>query len=151
MWRLTEDEAAALGLVPPDWRNSESGTPSSRRQRRAVASGHRMPKGIPYGEALLAQHIAAEGLPQPDTQFRFDQVRKWRADFAWQRERLIAEVDGGTHGFGSHNSSKGYRADRERDQAATLAGWTVLRFTVAQVKSGEAISAIARWFAQRAG
>jgi hypothetical protein len=50
-------------------------------------------------------------------------------DFVWRRERLIVEVDG----YRYHRSPAAFEEDRERDVMLTLAGWTVLRFTWAQV------------------
>ena len=95
------------------------------------------------------QHIVAEKVSPPRRWFRFCPTRKWEADFAWIVERLIVEVDGGTHAWGGHNSTEGYRRDRARDTWATLNGWTVLRFTIAQVRSLEAIDAIKQFFEER--
>jgi very-short-patch-repair endonuclease len=47
-----------------------------------------------------------------------------RVDFAYGDERIVIEVDGRLfHG------PEVFESDRERDNAAGLAGWRVLRFT----------------------
>ena len=50
-------------------------------------------------------------------------------DFVWRDARLIVEVDG----YRYHRSPSRFEDDRERDVILSLAGWTVLRFTYAQV------------------
>lgn len=46
-------------------------------------------------------------------------------DLAFERERVVIEVDGWAH----HVNVDRFRADRVRDNALRLAGWTVYRFT----------------------
>ena len=52
------------------------------------------------------------------------------------------EIDGGTWSGGRHVRGDGYRRDCEKLNAATLAGWRVLRFVGRQVKTGEAIHTV---------
>jgi Protein of unknown function (DUF559) len=66
------------------------------------------------------------GLPRPSTNTRIEGIE---VDFVWGRLRLIVEVDG----YRYHRSPSSFEDDRERDVVLTLAGWTVLRFTWAQV------------------
>lgn len=92
-----------------------------------------------YWKALAPQFLADP--PAPRRQYRFHPERRWKADFAWPRQRVIVEVDGGAflrrrskktgkrYSGGGHHSAAGYRADRERDNAAVAAGWLVLRYT----------------------
>lgn len=75
-------------------------------------------------------------------EYRFAPPRKFRADFCWPMERVIAEVEGGTHTFGRHNRPKGFEADCEKYNVATTAGWKVLRFTGAMVKDGRALATV---------
>jgi hypothetical protein len=68
----------------------------------------------------------AHGLPQPDRQVEltFWDALAGRVDFVYADERIIIEVDGRLfHG------PDVFESDRERDNAAGLAGWRVLRFT----------------------
>ncbi|MGO8683984.1 MAG: endonuclease domain-containing protein [Thermoleophilia bacterium] len=87
-------------------------------------------------EDMLAGQIAAHGLPTPRREFRFHPVRKWRFDLAWPEHMLAVEVDGGTWSGGRHTTGAGYQRDVEKFNAAGLAGWTVLHFTAADVRSG---------------
>jgi hypothetical protein len=67
-------------------------------------------------------------LPRPGTNIRIKGVE---VDFVWRDARLIVEVDGYTY----HRSPSSFEDDRARDVALAVAGWTVLRFTWAQVTS----------------
>lgn len=101
-------------------------------------------------EAILAQHIKLEGLPQPELQYRFAKEigREFRFDFAWPDRKLAAEVDGGR--FLLRRSKKqhgrlvpvGYHAtveDYRKMNAAIQLGWRVLKYTDSMVTSGEAV------------
>lgn len=74
-------------------------------------------------------------------QFRFHPVRRWLADF--RIGDLIVEVDGGGYMQGKgHFSEHGRRHDNERDRAATILGYRVMRFTGSEVKDGTAVRVI---------
>lgn len=109
----------------------------------------RMPKAPSKLEALLAQHIRADRLPEPVREHRFHPRRRWRFDFAWPELMLAVEVDGGQYlgGRGHHYSPEGIAKDREKTIAADRLGWTVLHFPGSQVRSGQAIAAIKDWMA----
>lgn len=70
------------------------------------------------------------GLPRP-------RVNVWiplegdgvEADFVWDRERLIVEVDG----YAAHRTRPAFERDRVRDQRLMLAGWRVVRVTWRQI------------------
>lgn len=111
---------------------------------RAVAVADRtsnppMPSG--YAQNLKFQCRAA-GLPEPEIEVRFHPVRRWRFDFAWPALQLAVEVDGGTWVGGRHNRGAGYERDCEKLNAAALLGWRVLRFTMAMVKDGRAVTVL---------
>jgi very-short-patch-repair endonuclease/predicted transcriptional regulator of viral defense system len=72
--------------------------------------------------ALCDQH----GLPRPKVNTR---IEGSEVDFAWRDAGLIVEVDG----YAYHRSPSAFEDDRARDVALSVAGWTVLRFTWAQV------------------
>jgi very-short-patch-repair endonuclease len=65
-------------------------------------------------------------LPAPLTQQR---VNGFRVDFYWPELRLIVETDGLRY----HRTASQQAKDRRRDQQLVAAGFTVLRFTHAQV------------------
>lgn len=83
-------------------------------------------------------HIRAEKLPTPETEFRFDPVRRWRFDFAWPMHFVACEVEGGIWTNGRHSRGAGMQADMVKYNAATAAGWRVFRVTEALIKDGSA-------------
>ena len=96
----------------------------------------------PAVDLLLFQAKVAK-LPVPKTEWRFHAERKWRVDIAWPyiTNPLICEVDGGLFipGGGRHSRGVGREKDYERDAAALLMGFRILRVSPGQVKSGKAI------------
>jgi len=74
----------------------------------------------------------------------FHPTRKWRFDFAWPGEHLALEVEGGTHTNGRHVRGTGYEADCRKYAEAVLGGWSVLRATADQVRSGVAVAWVMR-------
>jgi very-short-patch-repair endonuclease len=66
-------------------------------------------------------------LPLPSTQ---ESLHPFRVDFIWPELRLIVETDGRT----AHDRSIAFTEDRRRDRQLKLAGWTVLRFTWAEIE-----------------
>lgn len=78
-------------------------------------------------ELRLVRILTVGGLPMPDTQFMPSWLRtvNGRVDVAYVTERVIVEADSRRW----HNSPEAFQADRERDNLAQLAGWTILRYT----------------------
>jgi very-short-patch-repair endonuclease len=66
------------------------------------------------------------GLPRPETQ---DVRGRTRPDFVWRAERLVVEVDS----WSAHGTPRAFQADRAQSNALQLSGWTILRFTYADV------------------
>lgn len=93
-------------------------------------------------EDMLAFQIKAAGLPDPVRQHFYAPPRKLRADFAWPERRLLVEVQGGVFNRKAHGSITGVLADIDRLNAATIAGWHMLRFVPDQVKNGSALAVI---------
>lgn len=79
-------------------------------------------------------------------EYRFHPERRWRADFYLPQHNVLVEIEGGTWVNGAHNRPKHYESDCIKYNAATLAGYRVLRYTTDMVKSGAAIEQI-RWIA----
>ncbi|HEX6595321.1 MAG TPA: type IV toxin-antitoxin system AbiEi family antitoxin domain-containing protein [Acidimicrobiales bacterium] len=108
------------------------------RFRRAVAVSS---TGRPTGselEVMFLQLLRAAGLEEPARQFevRVD-GRRYFLDFAYPHRRLAMELDGRAH--------HGFDEDRRRQNALVLAGWTVLRFTWADVteRGAQTVAAVA--------
>ena len=93
-------------------------------------------------EDRLAFQLKALKITGYEREYRFDSERRWRADFAWPGAMLLVEIEGGTHSGGRHVRGKGFEEDARKYNRAALLGWTVLRFTGSQVRSGEAAELI---------
>lgn len=59
-------------------------------------------------------------------EYRFTTDRDWRFDFAWPEQKVAVEVDG--FGFG-HQAQQRLAHNHEKQNAAVLMGWRVLRYT----------------------
>ena len=112
--------------------------PKAKAKRATKVKTERV---VSEGEATLAQHLKAHGVSF-EQEFRFHPDRKWRADFHIVGHMLLVEVEGGIWSGGRHTRAKGYIGDMEKYNAAAMLGYTVLRFSTEQVKSGMAIKAI---------
>lgn len=83
-------------------------------------------------------------LPAPVANTR---VESFEVDFLWPVHRLVVETDGAS----VHLTRRAFEADRARDVALTLAGYTVVRFTWRQLteRPGEVASALRRLLSAR--
>jgi very-short-patch-repair endonuclease len=52
-------------------------------------------------------------------------IEGFMVDFAWPKQRLIAETDG----WRAHGTRQAFERDRRRDADLTVAGWRVVRIT----------------------
>ena len=91
------------------------------------------------GEAMFLNQLKAYKMPEPEEEYRFHPVRRWRFDFAWPDQKVAVEIEGGVYNGGRHTRGKGFEGDCIKYNTAQLMGWTVLRFTTGQVKDGYAI------------
>ena len=112
-----------------------------RRVKRRVSV--KKVKAVSEGEAVLSQHLKAHKI-EFEQEFRFNSERRWRADFHLVDTKILIEVEGGNWSNGRHTRGKGYSGDMEKYNSASLLGYTVLRFSTEQVKSGKAIEEIRR-------
>ncbi len=118
-------------------------------------------------EETLAKQLTDAGISFV-REHQFLSTRRFRFDFALLKERIAIECEGGLYGKpvicptckhavrrkakngkyfvvtegGRHTSAAGYRADTIKYNLAVLNGWSVLRFTNEDVKSGEALKFI---------
>lgn len=67
--------------------------------------------------------------PDLHCEYRFNQNRRWRFDFAHLPSMTAIEVDGGTWVGGRHTRGEGYQNDCIKLNAATLRGWRIFRLT----------------------
>jgi very-short-patch-repair endonuclease len=77
-------------------------------------------------EPRFARLCKLAGLPTPAFQHR---VGRFEIDFAYPELLLAIEVDG----YGPHASRRAFQRDRDRQNKLVGLGWTVLRFTWADV------------------
>lgn len=102
-------------------------------------------------EDILKAQLEASGLGFFTREFRFHPVRRWRADFAFEEQRVLIEVHGGTYSGGRHVQGKGYAEDREKANTAQESGWMMLEFDTNHVKKGHAIECICRILSSKTG
>jgi len=92
-------------------------------------------------ESVLRWLIHDAGLPAPELQFRIRDdggVIVAAADMAWPQHKVLVEFDGDVH-----RERKPFVEDRRRQNRVVMAGWTVLRFTSADVY-GDALGVLAQ-------
>lgn len=84
------------------------------------------------------------GLPTPETEFIFHPVRKWRLDYAWIKEKIACEIEGGiwikgaSGRGGAHSLPSNIVRDMEKSNEALRLGWRIFRFTPQQLRKGYA-------------
>lgn len=87
-------------------------------------------------ENLFASQLDSAGLTQYVREYQAIPGRKFRFDFAFLRERLLVEINGGTYNGGAHGRGVGINRDYEKGNLAVQNGWKVLQFDTKMVKSG---------------
>ena len=93
------------------------------------------------GEETFMLHCQCNGL-EPEREHRFAPPRRWRFDFAFHKEKVAVEVEGGIWNRGRHTRGSGYAHDLAKYNAAARLGWVVLRYTTEMVTKGEAIEEV---------
>jgi very-short-patch-repair endonuclease len=106
-------------------------------------------------EETLMTHFKAAGLSKRVMrEVQFAPPRKWKFDFCFPYAMLAVEVEGGIWTNGRHSRGAGMEGDMEKYNEATLRGYSVLRFSVKHIKSGEALAQVERflnWHALKQG
>ena len=115
------------------------------KKRRSAKHVARQPS---VGEMVLATHLRACKISF-EREYKFHPVRKWRADFLITGTKILVEVEGGIWSGGRHTRGKGYLGDMEKYNEAAAMGYTVLRFSTEQVKSGLAVQQIEKMVSER--
>jgi hypothetical protein len=104
-----------------------------RATRQAELKGYRL-EGIKTDrtrsdlEALFLAIVHRYGLPHPEVNVK---LGRWTVDFLWRTERVVVETDFWTY----HRGSVAFEEDHARDLDLRAAGYTVLRYDDAQLKS----------------
>lgn len=96
-------------------------------------------------ETYLALQLQSSGIAskyEVHCQYSPIEDRRYRVDFAIPAKRLLIECNGGQWVNGRHNRASSLDAEYCRHNLLVAHSWKVLYFTMAQIKSGEAITAI---------
>jgi len=76
-------------------------------------------------------------------------LKDWRFDFADIPNKIAIEIEGGIFVGGRHVNGAGFRADAIKYNEAQILGWTLLRFTDREVKTGQAVRTVERLYKRR--
>jgi very-short-patch-repair endonuclease len=99
---------------------------------------------VSKSELETALYLQLEDLV-PLREFRFHPTRKWQADFAFIKEKLIIEIEGGIFSGGRHTTGTGMVADMEKYNQMAILGWTLLRYSGREIKNGVAAAEIRKY------
>lgn len=112
-------------LEAKGYRDDGTGTfkwvPPQEREKKAVK-----PDKIEKID-LFIKLCEAEGLPIPVKEYRFANERRWRIDYAWPKQKIALEVEGGVWTGGRHTRGKGFLGDMEKYNALTAHRWRLIR------------------------
>ncbi|HFF2644350.1 DUF559 domain-containing protein [Acinetobacter nosocomialis] len=111
------------------------------KKNKKRRSAKHVARQLSVGEMVLATHLRACKISF-EQEYKFHPERKWRADFLITGTKILIEVEGGIWSGGRHTRGKGYLGDMEKYNEAAAMGYTVLRFSNEQVKSGLALKKI---------
>lgn len=114
----------------------------SPTEAQALMRKAKQAAGGSHLEKRFLARLSGAGLPAPEREYRFHPGRNWRADFAWPAQRVLVEIEGGTHTGGRHVRGYGFEKDAVKYNQAALDGWTLLRFTGRQSRSAYAIECV---------
>jgi very-short-patch-repair endonuclease len=107
--------------------------PKKKHQSRVVNLSTKSYLEMIFAAELQKHKIAYE------PQYKFDDIRKWRFDFAMVPVKLAIEIEGGIWINGKYNHGSGIMRMVEKMNAAQLQGWRVLQFTTNDIQNGTAI------------
>ena len=113
-----------------------------------IPNSHEWNFAVRWREVLV--RIELDPVPKLEHELKFHPDRNWRFDFGCRAALLAIEIDGGMHqgARGGHTSFAGATRDRQKDFAAIMLGWTVIRLTPLMI-TWESVEQIARLASQR--
>jgi hypothetical protein len=85
--------------------------------------------GSTYTEEEVKSFFQKTNTPEPVFEYEFHPARNWRFDLAWPSKKLALEVQGGLYTGGRHTTAQGFLNDMEKDNAAAVIGWRILKVT----------------------
>lgn len=96
---------------------------------------------------FILQLLKQEKLPLPEIEYRFCKNRKWRFDYAYPKQKIAIEIEGGVWMGGRHTRGSGFVKDMVKYNNATMLGWRLLRYTPDQ-KTNKMIDDLKKIFHQ---
>lgn len=131
--------------------NLDLRTPEGREAARALGyqvPGENLPEGrrgeegprtAAGGTDPFVLACRAHGLPDPVPEFPFAILdgRRWRFDWAWVRQKVALECQGGLFVGGRHVRGAALLKEYEKLNAAAVRGWRVVFCSPQQLRSGE--------------
>lgn len=82
-------------------------------------------------------------------EYRFNNERRWRFDYAWPDAGIALEVEGGVWSRGRHTRGAGFLKDCEKYNDAAVRGWIVIRVTPDTLCTPETIALLKRAMERR--
>ena len=89
-----------------------------------------------YNTKLVFAVWKQHGLPPGVAEHEFCAGRKWRFDFAFPKQRVAVEVQGGLFTAGRHTRGAALVKEYEKWRAAAQLGWRILPCIPQQIYSG---------------
>jgi very-short-patch-repair endonuclease len=133
------DGVALVDAALRGWSELADGLAAERRRRLPRRGGRAVARVLdvasPLSESVLESHARVlwmeAGLPAPVQQARITHDGRFvaRVDFLWPRQRLVVEVDG----MGKYAERGALQDEKARQNRLVAAGYTVLRFTWADI------------------
>ena len=120
--------------------------PISNKKSKAVDWADVLLTQILDDKAIVDSNWYREPLPVPVREHKFHHIRRWRFDLAFLKERLAIEIEGAVWIMGRHTRGSGFVKDMEKYNEATFLDWKLLRFTPNDVRTGNAIKFLNKYF-----
>jgi len=95
-------------------------------------------------EESLYWQIVEAMLPEPERDALYLKGRKFRADFLWRKQKVVAEVQGGTYAHMGHSTGKGLERDYTKCDLSMLAGFRYFQFSKEMIENGFAIECLTK-------
>jgi len=94
-----------------------------------MSTSFSVPSGTTYDPEDVTQFFLRMGIAAPSFEHKFHPSRDWRFDLCWPEKKIALEVHGGIFTGGRHNTPAGFLKDMEKENAAAILGWRILKTT----------------------
>lgn len=93
----------------------------------------KIPKDKPEGLQAIENFLKIAGIKY-ETEYRFDEVRRFRLDCAIVEKKIAIEYEGLMSKKSRHTTISGYVGDCKKYNFAQIRGWKILRYTAVNYK-----------------